>query len=336
MTTHETSGPRPAHEPSGRFTARSPADLVAFVPVALGFVPSESVTMLALGGPRPFHARVDLPDDVEDVDLLVETLLAPALKHKVERVAFVLHADDTSVANELGWSLAAAFAGEGIGVLEVLRVHGGRWYATLPGSPPEHYAGVPFDPAAHPFAAQSVVEGRVTLPSREALRDSLAPDVAGTAEVVEALATPGRRDAEPGEVQRVVRRRVAAAGRCDAAEVALLACALGEPGLRDEAWSLMERGEAAAHVELWSDVLRRTPADLAAGPAAVLAVAAWLAGNGALAWCAVDRCRELEPDHSLARLVAEVLQTATPPTVWDQVRASLDRAAGELPDAGVA
>ena len=34
-----------------------------------------------------------------------------------------------------------------------------------------------------------------------------------------------------------------------------------------------------------------------------LAVAAWLAGDGALAWCAVDRCLCADPDHVLGQLL---------------------------------
>jgi hypothetical protein len=53
-----------------------------------------------------------------------------------------------------------------------------------------------------------------------------------------------------------------------------------------------------------------------AGPAAVLGLAAWLAGHGALAWCAVDRCQAVDPDNTLAGLVAEVLARAVPPSAW--------------------
>ena len=55
------------------------------------------------------------------------------------------------------------------------------------------------------------------------------------------------------------------------------------------------RGAPATYVEFWSDVVRRTPDELVPGPASVLAFAAWLAGDGALAWCAVDRRRDAEP-----------------------------------------
>ncbi|MFC6344376.1 DUF4192 family protein, partial [Nocardioides hankookensis] len=45
--------------------------------------------------------------------------------------------------------------------------------------------------------------------------------------------------------------------------------------------------------------------------------AAWQAGQGALAWCAVDRCVDVDPGYSLAGLVAELLTRAVPPDTWE-------------------
>ena len=87
--------------------------------------------------------------------------------------------------------------------------------------------------------------------------------------------------------------------------------------VRDEAWRWLTRPTAADHVDFWSDVVRRSPEALVPGPAAVLAFTAWLAGQGALAWCAVDRARAVDPQHSLAELVADMLISATAPDQWD-------------------
>jgi hypothetical protein len=69
-------------------------------------------------------------------------------------------------------------------------------------------------------------------------------------------------------------------------------------------------------VELWRDVVRRCPTELLAAPASLLAFAAWLAGDGALAWCALDRCALADPDYRMAGLVAHTLEQALPPSVW--------------------
>ena len=64
---------------------------------------------------------------------------------------------------------------------------------------------------------------------------------------------------------------------------------------RDAAWAAMSRDAAGGHVRLWTDAVQRAPDGLVAAPAAVLGLAAWLAGHGALAWCAVDRWRAVGP-----------------------------------------
>ncbi len=67
----------------------------------------------------------------------------------------------------------------------------------------------------------------------------------------------------------------------------------------------------------------RGPVDRCRTTTAVLAFAAWLLGDGALAWCAVDRCRDAEPSHSLAGLVAQLLESATSPDHWEVLRPEL-------------
>lgn len=317
MTTPPTPAP---------FLVRRPDDLVAFVPLALGFVPEASLVMLTfLAGTPGFHARVDLPDDSDDVDTVVETLLRPALKHRVQSVVFVVYDDDTDLADELVWALRDTFTGLDIEVLEALRVHDSRWYAVLPGRPQAAYDGVPFDLSSHPFTAQAVLEGRVTHASREALRASLLADPDAVRRVEGLLAATG--PLRPGEVRELVSGRLRRGDRFSDAEVAALAVSLPRGARRDEAWAWLDRASARDAVELWSDVVRRVPDTHVASPAAVLAFTAWLAGDGALAWCAVDRCVTVDQDNRLARLVADLLESASAPTMWEEVRA----AAAEAP-----
>ena len=58
-------------------TARTPEDVIAAVPLVLGFVPEESVVMLTFGGRHTFHARLDLPaaGSATDHPLTVEDLV---------------------------------------------------------------------------------------------------------------------------------------------------------------------------------------------------------------------------------------------------------------------
>ena len=305
--------------------ARTPDDLVAFVPLSLGFVPQRSVVMLGVGSPGGMSARVDLPVDPDDVDDVVEALLRPALRNGVREVVVVVYDDDTTVADEAAWSVKEEFTAAGIHVLEVLRVHDDHWFAVLPGAPLAAYQGVPFTLAEHPFTAQGVFDGRVTHASREALRATLAPDVDAAPAVAAALADATVLPA--GALGDLLRRHRSPGTTFSRAELAAAAVTLTSGERRDEAWVSLTRAEARRAVDLWSDAVRRLPPSHVAGPAAVLAFAAWLVGDGALAWCAVDRCREVDASHSLASLVVQLLDSATSPDRWEELRPGLSSSA---------
>jgi hypothetical protein len=114
--------------------------------------------------------------------------------------------------------------------------------------------------------------------------------------------------------------------RLETAEVARLsALVTGSVLLRDVAWAEMTHANAPRHVDLWRDVVRRVPARLRQAPAELLGFSAWLSGNGALAWCAVELATECaeecagvpEPGgHGLAGLLTQVLAAAVPPSSW--------------------
>lgn len=317
-----------------RYTARTPDDLLALVPVVLGFVPDQSVVMLTFAAPpagrdgpgaHPFHARINLPDAgvARQVDEVVAGLLDPVLRHRLARVAFVLYTDDAGTAARVTEALCARFAAAGIEVLEVLRADGRHWFPMLPGRPPLTYQGIAYDVSAHPFRVRSVLDGQVTHASRAELAATLAPgQVLGSAALAPALAAierlgePGQLAAEAAWLRATLRRRLEKRSSPDDAEAARILAAVREIELRDVAWSLMDRAVAPRHVELWSDLLRRAPEALAAPAGGLLAFAAWLAGHGALAWCAVDRCAEVEPGYRLAGYVAQALTHAVPPSVW--------------------
>ena len=293
--------------------ASTPEDVLAAVPVVLGFEPLQSVVMLTFGGVETFHARIDLPPPTE-LDRAVTLLLEPALLHRVERVVFVLYAEDRPATRALLRRLRRSFRRAGIDVVETFRAHEGRWFAPgRPGAPP---GGVPYDISGHRFRAQAVTEGIVVHGSRAELEELLDARRDEVERVVRAarLALPS----PPGEIADLVDHRLSG-GRFTTLELARVLLGLVEPGGRDAALAAMEREAAQGHVRLWTDAVQRAPDDLVAAPAAVLALAAWLAGHGALAWCAVDRSRAATPECSLADLVADLLTRAVPPSAWSRV-----------------
>jgi hypothetical protein len=306
--------------PTTTLTARTPEDVLAVVPVVLGFEPSESLVMLTFGCDPPFHARADLPARTDDVAAMAESLVDPARRHGVPRVFLLVYSERDRFADRALEQTARALRHTGVEVIDGLRTDGRRWWP-VPGRAGVPADGVPYDLSAHPFAAQAVYDGRVVHPSRERLAATVAADPELVGRVVPALAAltgdpPPALD-EGVWARELVVRHVEAGTAPDDAEVARLLRGMLDVRVRDAAWSPLCRPQAREHVELWADVVRRAPDSLVPAPAALLAFAAWQAGQGALAWCAVDRCVEVDPGYSLAGLVAELLNRAVPPDTWE-------------------
>jgi hypothetical protein len=83
---------------------------------------------------------------------------------------------------------------------------------------------------------------------------------------------------------------------------------------------------AAPHAALWQQVAAVTP-DLCATPVlALLAVAAWAAGNGTLSNLAIDRGSQI-PGRTTGSLMLDLMRTildrALPPAAWQQFRDDL-------------
>jgi hypothetical protein len=107
--------------------------------------------------------------------------------------------------------------------------------------------------------------------------------------------------------------------------------AISRPSVRDAMLDVVidavERQTVREQLRVWSALLRGAPDQQVPDTAAVTAFCAWQAGDGALAWCALDRCLEVDPDHALGRCLAECLTQAVAPSAWQEVVA-----AGTLPD----
>lgn len=101
---------------TAKFTVRSEVDFIALAPVVLGFHPTHSLVMMSVDS---FSARLDLPDDESDFDLVVRALLDPSKRNGVGRVAFVVFDDGDYDA--LLHTLVDTFTNENIQVLTALQ-----------------------------------------------------------------------------------------------------------------------------------------------------------------------------------------------------------------------
>lgn len=301
---------------------RSPEDVLALVPVVFGFEPSESMVMLTFGADPPFHARVDLPARSDDIAEMATMLAEPARHHGAPYALLIVFSEHDRLADRALRATARSLADRGIEVIDALRADGHRWFPVpvfggRSAEIPE--LGVPYDLSGHRFAAQAVYDGRVLHASREELAGSIAAVPGLVARVIPELAALGPQAPALDEgrwARELVVRHTERTTCPDDGEVARLLRGMLDVRVRDAACSPLCRDRARSHVELWTDVVRRAPDPLVPAPSAVLALAAWQAGDGALAWCAVDRCCEVEPDYSLAQLVGDLLTRAVAPQSW--------------------
>ncbi|MGY1670429.1 DUF4192 domain-containing protein [Geodermatophilus sp. SYSU D00710] len=230
--------------------------------------------------------------------------------------------------------LVLALDAQDVSVREALLVRGGRWWDyDCPHACCEPGAGTPVPGGASPLAAAAVAGGAVLAPDRGALAARIAPpDGPAAAAMAEACLQVGRRHA--ARLRAVGAAALAAEGAAlvaDAAaacrpgpatagarlpdvRVAEVLWALTLPDVRDGALGLALGDDAPAAEVLWTECTRRAPVPLDGAPATLLAVSAWLRGDGAMANVALDRALAADPAAVLPRLLADGLAACLPPT----------------------
>lgn len=318
--------------------ARSPEDLLAVVPYRLGFHPHDSVVALTLNGPRRrfgFTARLDLPA-LPNVPDVARYLIDVLTHHSADEVVLIVYADDDAVAGPLVRTLEQWLDRADVDLVDAYRSDGRRWFCYTCDRPCCPDDGTPYDLSDHPLVAEQVLQGRVALPDREALRSQVAA-VSGDrraameraferaeaelSTVLEAhgLDPAGFVRAGMAWVRDFIEGWLAAPRPLTDDEVAQLALRVAVVPVRDIAWSMMSRPAAARHRELWEQALPRVIPPYEPAVACLAAFAAWLQGHGALAWCAVERALEADPAYSWADLIVQSLEKAVSPSAWKPV-----------------
>jgi hypothetical protein len=239
-------------------TLRSPTDMLAAVPYLLGFHPTDSVVLLGQRDTQvSFQVRCDTPktSDAAPMAAYLATVAARQLPTAVIIIGYGPEGPLVTTLEAVGRAVEAA----GVPVLEVLRVHDGRYWS-LTCADPQCCApgGAPFDASASAVAAAATYQGMVALPDRSALGEVLAPLpgpgiepelLAARERLAEVVAGGARRRRVAARAAvREALDRYGAGGRLDDDEVAWLAVLLGDVRARDDAWRRMLGVEpCAAH-----------------------------------------------------------------------------------------
>lgn len=328
------------------------ADLLAAVPHLLGFHPVDSLVVIGLHGHEPMSIdvtlRVDLPPP-QHYDLLADQLALPLAERGTDSAVLIIvgAVPDASTSDPpcraLMIHLEAAFADAGIAVVHRLwapRVAKGiRWCCYDDAD----CGGLLPDPTATPLAAAAVVAGTVTMPNREAVVATLAPDsppaLARRAQLLEAVS----RGSEPGSdsvalgLDRLTTVRAAIDSAVDEPpiltdeDVLVLMDALADHRVRDACLIQDDEEHRLGAERLWTALVRATPSPERAEPASLLAFYTYLRGDGVLTGIALEQAEKADPGHRLTALLRESLQAGLPPQQLVKACASAaDRAAHEL------
>jgi hypothetical protein len=344
--------PRDAFDPVGAphvVRIGDSGEFAAALPVLVGFAPRESVVLVALGGASGrrvgLTARVDIPPS-EHARLVAERL-ADRLAHERPEaavLAVVSEAPDVVTLPEdpgctrprdlphrpLVHELLLALDLRSIPLDDALLVRAGRWWSydcAQTCCAPD--AGTPLPAGTSPLAAASVAAGQVVARDREELELRIAPIGESAAAAVAATVTSvgeeladlvrrGGRDHAADRYAAWVDAAVAACatpGRRPAdEEVARVAWGLRDVRVRDRALGFALGPRAGAAEVLWTECTRRLPPPLDAAPATLLAVSAWLRGDGAMTRIALDRALDSQPGYALADLLSRGLEAGLGPS----------------------
>lgn len=319
-----------------------PAEAVAAVDHLLGFTPSESLVMLTFGAKNAFHARMDLPPlhNADHVTTCIDSMLAPALKHEVQSVLLVTYsARPAARLGGLATQLRETFTAAGVAGVDLMHVNAGMIVSHFPqpGERPVPVKTVKAD-VVH---TRMIAEGhRVPATSRAAVAQRLhgvdtTPVGEHIPEVLHALlAEP---DSARESVLELVVDAMNGARALSDVDVARIAISARSGLVRDELMRFLCPPNAAAFVDVFTDLVRRTPIEHREWSASLLAFGAWQAGQGALAWIAIDEAggaagerqsqamvtyQAAEHPNALCDLIAHTLTLALPPSIWEDVRST--------------
>jgi hypothetical protein len=303
-------------------------ELVAGIPSMIGFPPRDSLVLITfhVGERLQLGAtvRMDLPEPRHGPDI-VSQLCQATVAHEPDVVVPVVvggSADPPALPYRWLIELVARELGEvGVPIVHALWVPvveaGETWWCYED----DECTGQVRDPDSSAITAMHALAGVVRYASRAEMAAHLDPDsedrVAHRAQLLAEHAAE-HAGADPAAKWDVVRAAIdvtteQSSPELDDEQIVRIANALSDPLVRDNCLPLLLTGQADAAERLWTTLTRAVPAPERAQPASLLAVHAYLRGEGVLANMALDVALCADPDHQLALLIREAIDRGTPP-----------------------
>jgi hypothetical protein len=318
-----------------------PNDVLAAVPLLVGFRPAESVILIAVHdtdrAPRlGLTLRADLPPADQRYQLADYLLNGPIGRRKVDGVLVVVvgglgrgreapeSGDPAPPQRKLVGVFREVFGAAGISVLHATWTPEIRAGVAWQCYDEDGCQGVISDSTSSPLAAALTAAGVVTFESRRDWEQLVAPEasevLARRAARLDAMYEDleERRGSLDG-VQRDLEIVLAAIRRVDAGapltedDLLRVLIAVSDNRVRDVALGMALGEWASAAERLWTDLVRKAPEPELAEVAALLACSAYLRGDGALAGVALERIEATRPDHRLGVLLRRALDVGIAP-----------------------
>lgn len=317
----------------------NPPDIVAALPVFIGFHPAESLVLVCLHGPRKrsgLTMRVDLPDPRHHEPLATD-LATRAAHDKADGVILVCYTEDPDDGTELPRHdlidlVLHELRQREIGWLDVLLVRGGRWWSYMCTAEccPREGTPVVARPSSEIVAleARSALEGRAVLASRAELEATVRGPVAIRGAALRAAQQRAGQsfieevtaDGADAALRRTLALARAAFDRYVAGEHELtdedatrILVGLDDRLARDALITWTLDGHEQELIVFLSHLARCAVDEIAAPVCTALAGVAYQCGEGALAGIALDRALASEPDYELARLLDVALRNQVDP-----------------------
>ncbi|MBU8814091.1 DUF4192 domain-containing protein [Mycolicibacterium goodii] len=292
-------------------------DIVAM----LGFAPAESLVLVLLRDGELYSVmRADLRDmaradaavrlvemvarqdanGVVGVIVSEEASMCPPCRERLRSVV-------NSVASELeqrgDWSFDAV-------IVDQIRA-GARWSCLGDSA----MGGVLDDPASSALAAAAVLDGRRMYGSRAELAATVAVDVERVAAMAPLLGAVGAVEDVAVAVRAAVdaMRRMAGGAVLTDAELADVATTLVDVRVRDALFNVGDSDAIAAAESLWTLLARVLPDPFRAEALTLLALSAYVRGDGPVAGIALDAVLVDNPGHRMAGMLDVALQNGMRP-----------------------
>ncbi|MCW2601625.1 MAG: uncharacterized protein JWM02_3454 [Frankiales bacterium] len=322
-------------KPVARLT--SPAQMVASLPLWMGYVPTESLVVVCCHEPRGrvgLTMRFDLPAPEHEA-LVVRDVEGRVRQQKATRVLVAVYTAEpdgevrarTALVDDLRKQL------DDLVVTEAVLVREGRFWSYLCSTEsccPA--AGTPVDEARESASvrmleAENIFNGKVMLPDRDALEASLAGpsflaaqvamqrcETAATllTDALHAIGVERAGDASLARWTEAVQAFRSPPAQLVDMQAAALAVSLMDVRVRDQLAASPAR-DVPALLALLEQLVRRTPSPYDAPVCALFAWLSYCEGGGADVTIALERALRSDPDYGLAHLLREALLAQVSP-----------------------